>query len=85
MTQQKNQTQVATQAGAQTITVNVGKPGNIKKLVLDGAAWTVKDVLAYSGMDASGYDIRVNGQPGDLNSTVIDGQTVLLLVPIAGN
>ncbi len=71
--------------GAGTISVNVGVPGNIKKLVLEGTDWTVKDVLKYAEIDASGYDLRVGGQPVDLNSKVTDGQTVLLLRPVRGN
>src|SRR5262249_21153608 len=71
--------------GAGTISVNVGVPGNIKKLVLEGSNWTVKEVLKYAEIDASGYDLRVGGQPVDLNSKVTDGQTVLLLRPVRGN
>ena len=68
-----------------TISVNVGVPGNIKKLVLEGNGWTVKDVLKYAEIDAAGYDIRVSGQPSKLDSAVTDGQTVLLLSPVRGN
>ena len=68
-----------------TISVNVGVPGNIKKLVLEGNGWTVQDVLRYAEIDANGYDIRVSGQPSKLDSAVTDGQTVLLLRPVRGN
>ena len=68
-----------------TISVNVGVPGNIKKLVLEGNGWTVKDVLKYAEIDANGYDIRVSGQPSKLDTPVTDGQTVLLLRPVRGN
>ena len=72
-------------AAVGTISVNVGVPGNIKKLVLEGNGWTVKDVLKYAEIDAAGYDIRVSGQPSKLDSAVTDGQTVLLLRPVRGN
>ena len=68
-----------------TISVNVGVPGNIKKLVLEGNSWTVASVLKQAEVDASGYDIRVSGQPASLTTAVTDGQTVLLLRPVRGN
>lgn len=68
-----------------TISINVGVPGNIRKLVLEGSNWTVADVLKYAEIDASGYEIRVGGQPVQKNSPVVDGQTVLLLRPVRGN
>ena len=68
-----------------TISINVGVPGNIKKLVLEGNSWTVKSILEYAAIDANGYDIRVSGQPSRLDSPVTDGQTVLLLRPVRGN
>src|SRR5262249_59154773 len=71
--------------GAGTISVNVGVPGNIKKLVLEGTDWTVKDVLKYAELDASGYELRMGGQPVDLNSKVTDGQTLLLVRTVRGN
>ncbi|MBI4533894.1 MAG: hypothetical protein HY711_08085 [Candidatus Melainabacteria bacterium] len=90
------QTTDATQAGlspasgqipapASTITVNVGVPGNIRKLVLEGNKWSVKDVLNYAEINASGYDLRVGGQPVNLDSPVADGQTILLLRAVRGN
>ncbi len=72
-------------AAVGTISVNVGVPGNIKKLVLEGNGWTVKDVLKYAEIDANGYDIRVSGQPSNADTPVTDGQTVLLLRPVRGN
>ena len=72
-------------AAVGTISVNVGVPGNIKKLVLEGNGWTVKDVLRYAEIDANGYDIRVSGQPPNADAPVTDGQTVLLLRPVRGN
>ncbi|HEY9786787.1 MAG TPA: hypothetical protein V6D17_15400 [Candidatus Obscuribacterales bacterium] len=73
------------QQPAGTISVNVGVPGNIKKLVLEGTDWNVRDVLKYAEIDHNGYDIRVGGQPVKLDSPVADGQTVLLLRPVRGN
>jgi hypothetical protein len=42
-------------------------------------------VLKQAEVDASGYDIRVSGQPASLTTAVTDGQTVLLLRPVRGN
>jgi hypothetical protein len=97
MTNQKNDGgNVATETGISTdrqnqpaptgtISVNVGVPGNIRKLVLEGSDWTVRDVLKYAEIDHNGYDLRVGGQPVDLNARITDGQTVLLLRPVRGN
>ena len=68
-----------------TITVNVGLPGKIRKLVLEGTDWTVKDVLKYAEIDSNGYELRAGGQPVSLNSKVTDGQTILLLRAVVGN
>jgi hypothetical protein len=70
---------------AVTISVNVGVPGNIKKVVLELGRANVSEALAAAGLSANGYDIRVAGEPVSLNSPVRDGQTVLLLRPVRGN
>jgi sulfur carrier protein ThiS len=68
------------------ITVNVGVPGNIKKVVLAGnKRWTVGDALQQSGLNASGYEIRVSGERVNTDSPISNGQTVLLLRPVVGN
>ena len=39
---------------------------------------TVGDALAALDYDASGYSIKVNGSNADANTTLSDGQTVVL-------
>lgn len=70
---------------ATTLTVNVGGPGNIKKVVLQGDRRTVADALAAAGMSANGYEVRVAGETVSLDRPLQDGQTVLLLRPVRGN
>ena len=61
------------------ITVKVGKlPGTITEIALNGGR-TVQDALDAAGIDASGYEIRVNGAPADTSATLTDGSTVLVL------
>ncbi len=68
------------------ITVNVGVPGNLKKVVLAGGQYhTVADVLTAGGLSASGYELRVAGEPVKTTDRVLNGQTVLLLRPVVGN
>jgi sulfur carrier protein ThiS len=95
-----------TEVAANTITVLVGVPGNLKSVTLDannatvkdallkaelsaefdaGTTVTVADVLSKAEIKADGQDIRVAGQPANMNSVVTNGQTVLLFRPIAGN
>ena len=70
----------------ETITINVGTPGNLRKLQLDaGKNWTVAEVLAVAERDSQGYDVRVTGSPATDNSPVGDEQTVLLLAAVRGN
>jgi sulfur carrier protein ThiS len=69
-----------------TISINVGFPGNIRKIVLEGnRQWTVADALHAAEFDASGYEIRMGGEPVQLNAFVTDGRTILLLRPVRGN
>jgi len=66
--------------------VNVGMPGNIRKLTLDGSkSWTVAAVLSAAEMNAAGYEVRVAGNPVAMDAQVLNGQTVLLLRPVRGN
>jgi len=69
-----------------TIKVNVGTPGNVRPISLDGTKpWTVKEVLGLAELQSEGYDLRVNGQPTTADGPVTDGQTILLLAPVRGN
>jgi len=68
------------------IKINVGTPGNVRPISLDGSkSWTVNEVLGLAEFDPDGYDMRVNGQPADGFATVTDNQTILLLAPVRGN
>lgn len=69
-----------------TTTINVGTPGNIRKLALSNSkSWTVSEVLNAAELSARGYDVRVNGQPANGDTAVTNNQTVLLLAPVRGN
>lgn len=73
-------------AAPTTINVNVGVPGNIRKVVLEAnKEWTVNDVLKAAGFDATGYEIRMNGEPVNGRAIVTDGRNILLLRPVTGN
>jgi sulfur carrier protein ThiS len=75
-----------TPVAAATISINVGVPGNIRKVVLEGnRQWTVADALRAAEFDASGYEIRMGGEPVQANMPVTDGRTILLLRPVRGN
>jgi|GEM_PF-2462581 len=68
------------------IKINVGTPGNVRPISLDGSkSWTVNEVLGLAEFDPNGYDTRVNGQPANGFTTVTDNQTILLLAPVRGN
>ncbi|CAN5512072.1 hypothetical protein BH11CYA1_BH11CYA1_27240 [soil metagenome] len=67
------------------VSVNVGVPGNMKKLVIAGDNPTVADVLSQSGFNANGYDIRMGGNPAQLTTLVTDQSTILLLKAVKGN
>lgn len=75
----------AVSANTGTISISAGHMGNIKKFVLEGDGWTVKDVLKYAELDATGYDIRVSGQPAKLDTPVTDGHSVMLFRAVQGN
>lgn len=75
-----------TPVAASTISINVGVPGNMRKVVLEGnRQWTVADALRAAEFDAKGYEIRMGGDPVQPNATVTDGLTILLLKPVRGN
>lgn len=68
------------------VVINVGIPGKLKQVEFDaGTTVTVADVLSKAEIKADGQDIRVAGQPANMDSVVTNGQTVLLFRPIAGN
>lgn len=69
-----------------TITVKVGSiPGVLSDIALNAGA-TVRDALAAAGLNASGYDVRLNGTTiTDLNTTLSNGALVLLAKQIKGN
>lgn len=68
------------------VVINVGIPGKLKQVEFDaGTSVTVADVLSKAEIKADGQDIRVAGQPANMDSVVTNGQTVLLFRPIAGN
>lgn len=67
------------------LTVNVGVPGNIRKVTLDGPKPTVADALRVSEFSADGYEIRMGGEPARLDTPLVDGRTILLLRPVRGN
>lgn len=68
------------------ISLNVGVPGNIRKVNLEGGkVWTVADALKKAEFSADGYEIRMGGEPVRLDSPVTDGRTILLLRPVRGN
>lgn len=68
-----------------TSTVKVGQlPGTLKEVVVEGTT-TVKDVLTLAGLSSAGFEIRVSGKKADDNTTVKNGDMVLLVKPIKGN
>lgn len=75
----------ATDVAANTITVLVGVPGNLKSVTLDANNATVKDALLKAELSAEGRDIRVAGQPANGNTPLTNGQTILMFKAIAGN
>lgn len=76
----------AATTAAGTITVNVGPVGNCRKVVLEAnKEWTVSEVLKAAGQNASGFEVRMGGEPVNMNARVHDSATILLLRPVTGN
>ena len=70
--------------GNQSI-VTVGKvPGSLRDVAVESGA-SVQDVLNIAELDASGYEIRLNGVVADLDTTVTDGAKLFLVKKIKGN
>jgi len=67
------------------ITVRVGKlPGKIQEIALNGDR-SVEDALKASEIDPAGFEVRVNGRPATTDTSLSDGDTVLLVKKITGN
>jgi len=79
----REQAQVQTEE--RTITVRVGKlPGKIEDITLNGAR-SVQDALEGASLNASGYEVRVNGEPAGNGRALKDGDSVFLVRTIEGN
>lgn len=66
--------------------IRVGKmPGRISEVVVETGA-TVQDVLAVAELSAEGFDIKVNGQLGNLTDVVgTDTELIILSQRVKGN
>jgi sulfur carrier protein ThiS len=70
---------------ADHIVVKVGKlPGAISEIALNGDR-TVKAALQAAELNATGYQIRVNGDDADLDTRVYEGSSIFLVKKIKGN
>ena len=67
------------------ITVKVGKlPGTIQEIALNGDR-TVRAALTAAELNATGFQVRVNGADADMDTTVTNGATIFLVKKIKGN
>ena len=67
------------------ITVKIGQlPGAIQEVALNGGR-TVNDALTGAGLSADGFEIRVNSSAASFETTLSDGDLVLLVKKIKGN
>lgn len=67
------------------ITVKVGRlPGTLNDVALESGA-NVGQALSHAGLNAEGYEVRVNGNTATSSTTLSDGDTVLLTRQIKGN
>lgn len=67
------------------IEVRVGKlPGRIQDIALNGDR-TVAAALTAAELDATGQDIKVNSAPATLETTLNEGDQVILCKRIKGN
>jgi len=70
--------------GNQSI-VTVGKvPGTLQEIAVESGA-SVRQVLVLANLDASGFEVRLNGSEASLDSVVTDGAKVFLVKKIKGN
>lgn len=67
-------------------TIRVGMmPGRINEFAVE-VGTPLSDVLQMAGLDATGYDIKVDGEKASIESTVQDGTSLVLLVKqVKGN
>lgn len=67
-------------------TIRVGvMPGRIQEVAVESGA-TVADALQIAGLDAGGYDIKVDGTKVDAEHTIADSANLILLVKqVKGN
>lgn len=66
--------------------VKIGKlPGRMDPYALEEGT-TIQGALTTAGLNADGFEVRVNGTSvDDLNATLSDGDTVILSRKIKGN
>jgi sulfur carrier protein ThiS len=68
-----------------TVTVNVGFPGKMSRVTVPANS-CIEDVLHAAGINPTGYDLRMKGEPARLNSVVNGaGINILLIKPVRGN
>jgi len=61
-------------------TVRVGMmPGRINEYAVE-IGTPVKDVLELADMNATGYDVKVDGSPVDPNQAIVEEDTSLILL-----
>ena len=67
-------------------TIKIGvMPGRIEELAVE-AGTTIEQAIAVAGLDATGYDIKVDGNTvTDLNATVDNAGIILLVKQVKGN
>lgn len=67
------------------INVRVGTlPGRVRDYVLNGAR-TVAAAIQIAGIDAAGYEVRVNSEPAELAAEVEEGDQILVCKQIQGS
>ena len=65
--------------------IRVGKmPGRIVEVVV-GEEATIQEVLSLAGLDASGFDIKVDGKLAKLDEKVGEANLVILAQRVKGN
>lgn len=69
---------------ADFITVRVGQlPGRIEEIALNGGR-TVGAAIEGAGLDAEGYQIKLNSEDAGLEDAVKAGDTILLVRKVSG-
>ena len=59
-------------------------PGQIREYAL-GENTRVSEAIDTAGICTAGYEVRVNGEPADMNAVLRDGDQVLLVKQVKGN